>query len=114
MTRGFDLDAPGRIGEADDLDERVRGTDRCEDLAVRPRDRLPVVVRREVDARLHHVVEREPGLGDDAGDDLEATPRLPVGVGRAVDVPSGASGAVAEIVSRSPERTAREQPMRGS
>ena len=61
----------------------------------------------QVDARADDVLERGAGLVQRVPDDLEAAPRLAVGVGGQVE-PSAMIGADPATNTLSPTRTARE------
>lgn len=82
--RGLDLDEPTRVDQFGDGDRRVGGANIAEGLSVRAPDFLEVARVDKVDARSHDVLEGGTGFRERLRDDLEATFRLSVGVGRRI------------------------------
>ena len=73
---GFELDEPVRVNEPRYLHDRVRGTNRAEELAVDRGDGLPVLDASEQRSRSDHIVERRPGALQCVLDDRETAPGL--------------------------------------
>ncbi len=108
------LDEPRRIDEPAHLDERARGPDLAEHLAVGARGLAPALDVDEHDARADHVRRRPAGLGDRADHDLEAALRLRVDIAGVRGGPIRPDRRGAGDGDPRPERTARENPIVGS